>query len=99
MDLGAGRFATFFLVTLPLIRGGVTSGAVLAFIFSWINVEISIFNTTTELTTIPVKLFNYVQYTIDPTIAAVSAITIIAAAAMIIILDVVFGLDVLPKRK
>ena len=71
-DLGAGPLTTFFLVTLPQIRSGLVSGAIFAFISSWINVELSIFNTTAELTTIPVKLFNYVQYTIDPTIAAVS---------------------------
>ena len=99
MDLGASRATTFFLVTLPQIRGGVVSGAVLAFISSWINVELSIFNVTTDLMTIPVKLFNYVQYTIDPTIAAVSSITIIAAAALIVSLDIIFGLDVLPGQK
>ncbi|WP_118182113.1 ABC transporter permease [Paraburkholderia phosphatilytica] len=96
-DLGAGAVATFFLVTLPQIRGGVVSGAVLAFITSWINVEMSIFNATPELTTIPVKLFNYVQYTIDPTIAAVSALSILGAGLCIVALDLLFGLDVLPK--
>lgn len=97
LDLGASSMETFFLVVLPQIRGGVISGAVLAFITSWINVEMSIFNTTPELSTMPVKLFNYVQYTIDPTIAAVSAISILGAAASLIVLDLIFGLDVLPK--
>ncbi|MGL4289244.1 MAG: ABC transporter permease [Phreatobacter sp.] len=98
-DLGAGPLATFFLVTLPQIRSGIASGAIFAFISSWINVELSIFNTTAELTTIPVKLFNYVQYTIDPTIAAVSSITILVAAVTIIILDLTIGLDVLSERR
>ncbi|SAL58872.1 binding-protein-dependent transport systems inner membrane component [Caballeronia arvi] len=96
-DLGATPIETFFLVVLPQIKGGVISGAVLAFITSWINVEMSIFNTTPALTTMPVKLFNYVQYTIDPTIAAVSAISILGAAAALVVLDLLFGLDVLPK--
>lgn len=98
-DLGAGALSTFFLVTMPQIRSGIVSGAVLAFISSWINVELSIFNATPNLTTMPVILFNYVQYTIDPTIAAVSSITIIAAAVLILILDAVFGLDVISTRK
>ncbi|MBN8941026.1 MAG: ABC transporter permease [Rhizobiales bacterium] len=98
-DLGARPLATFFLVTLPQIRSGIASGAIFAFISSWINVELSIFNTTAELTTIPVKLFNYVQYTIDPTIAAVSSITILVAAVTIIILDLTLGLDVLSERR
>ena len=98
-DLGAGPVATFFLVTLPQIRSGIVSGAIFAFIASWINVELSIFNTTAELQTIPVKLFNYVQYTIDPTIAAVSSITILVAAVTIIAIDLIFGLDVLSERR
>lgn len=98
-DLGAGPAATFFLVTLPQIRSGIVSGAIFAFIASWINVELSIFNTTAELQTIPVKLFNYVQYTIDPTIAAVSSITILVAAVTIIAIDLIFGLDVLSERR
>ncbi|CEJ12035.1 Inner membrane ABC transporter permease protein YdcV [bacterium YEK0313] len=98
-DLGAGPVATFFLVTLPQIRSGIVSGAIFAFIASWINVELSIFNTTAELQTIPVKLFNYVQYTIDPTIAAVSSITILVAAITIIAIDLIFGLDVLSERR
>jgi putative spermidine/putrescine transport system permease protein len=98
-DLGAGPLATFFLVTLPQIRSGLASGAMFAFISSWINVELSIFNTTAELTTIPVKLFNYVQYSVDPIIAAVSSITILVAAAAIIILDLTLGLEVLAERR
>src|SRR6478735_4106795 len=94
-DLGARPLTTFFLVTLPQIRSGLVSGAIFAFIASFINVELSIFNTTAELTTIPVKLFNYVQYTIDPTIAAVSGLTIIVAAIVIVLLDLTIGLDVL----
>ena len=98
-DLGAGPLTTFFLVTLPQIRPGVIAGAVFAFISSWINVELSIFNTTADLTTIPVKLFNYVQYTIDPTIAAVSALTILVAGLAIILIDLILGLDMLSERR
>lgn len=95
MDLGAGPFTTFYLVVLPQIRSGLITGSIFAFITSWINVELSIFHTTAELNTIPVKLFNYVQYTIDPTIAAVSSITIFIAVLAIVALEATFGLNVL----
>lgn len=98
-DLGARPVTTFFLVVLPQIRSGIVAGGLLAFISSWINVELSIFNTTSELNTIPVKMFNYVQYTIDPTIAAVSAITIVVAAAAIILIDLLIGLDMLSEPR
>lgn len=92
-DLGASALRTFFDVTVPLIRPGLIAGGFFAFIVSWINVELSIFNTTAELMTMPVKLFNYVQYSVDPLIAAVCAATIYAAAAVVIALDLTVGLD------
>ncbi|MCY1289988.1 Inner membrane ABC transporter permease protein YdcV [compost metagenome] len=98
-DLGANPWTTFFLVTLPQIRAGIVTGSIFAFISSWINVELSIFNTTADLNTIPVKLFNYVQYTIDPTIAAVSGATIVVAIVAITILDLTIGLDMLSDRE
>ncbi len=98
-DLGARPWTTFFLVTLPQIRPGIVAGSIFAFISSFINVELSIFNTTAEMNTIPVQLFNYVQYTIDPTIAAVSGATIIAAVIAIVVLDLTIGLDMLSERE
>jgi len=98
-DLGARPWTTFFLVVLPQIRPGIVTGSIFAFISSFINVELSIFNTTADLNTIPVQLFNYVQYTIDPTIAAVSGATIIAAVVAIVILDLTIGLDMLSDRE
>ncbi|VFS49079.1 ABC transporter permease [Budvicia aquatica] len=76
MILGAHHGSLFSWLVLPRIRAGIISGSIFAFIASWINVELSIFNTTPALNTIPVKLFNYVQYSVDPTIAAACGATI-----------------------
>lgn len=93
MDLGASGLSTFFLVTLPIIKPGLVAGALFALIISWINVELSIFNTTASLMPIPVKLFNYVQYAIDPMVAAISAATIYVAIVAVILLDIFVGMD------
>jgi putative spermidine/putrescine transport system permease protein len=92
-DLGASGPQTFFLVTLPLIKPGIVAGSLFAFIISWINVEISIFNTTASLMPIPVKLFNYIQYNVDPMIAAVSATTIYVAVIVVVLLDRIVGIE------
>jgi len=92
-DLGATPFATFFLVTLPQIKPGVIAGSLFAFIISWINVEVSIFNSTSLQVTLPVKIFNYVQFTVDPMIAAVSAVTIYVAILAVILLDATIGVE------
>lgn len=92
-DLGATPFETFFLVTLPQIKPGVVAGGLFAFINSWINVEVSIFNSTSDLVTLPVKLFNYIQFNIDPTLAAVSALTIYLAIVLVFVVDGLVGID------
>ena len=92
-DLGASPLVTFFTVTLPLIKQGVIAGGLFAFVISWINVEVSMFLTSARLLTIPVKLFNYIQYNVDPLIAAVSAATIYMALVIVILIDVTVGLE------
>jgi putative spermidine/putrescine transport system permease protein len=92
-DLGANKANTFFLVTLPLIKPGVISGGLFAFAISWINVEVTIFLTSSNQMALPVKMFNYVQYNVDPIIAAVSAITIYIAFLLIILIDHFVGLE------
>jgi putative spermidine/putrescine transport system permease protein len=91
-DLGAGPLGTVWRITLPLIRRGIVTGAIFAFIFSWTNVEMSMFQTTSDLITLPVKIYNYVQYQVDPLIAAVSGLTILIAALSLVLIDMVFGL-------
>jgi putative spermidine/putrescine transport system permease protein len=92
-DLGATPTTTFFLITLPQIKPGIIAGALFAFINSWINVEVSIFNSTAQLVTIPVKLFNYIQFNIDPTLAAVSAVTIYIAILAVAAIDLTVGIE------
>lgn len=98
MDLGAGRWATFWLVVLPLIRPGLVNGSIFAFITSWINVELSVFHTHAGLNTVPVKVFNHVQYTIDPMVAAISSLTILVAVGTLLVLDLAIGLNLLRGR-
>lgn len=92
-DLGATPTGTFFRVTLPQIKAGIIAGALFAFIMSWINVEVSIFHSTTALSTLPVKLFNYVEFSVDPFLAAASSITIFLAIAVVLVLDIVIGIE------
>lgn len=92
-DLGASPIVTFLTVTLPLIKQGIIAGGLFAFIISWINVEVSMFLVSARLQTIPIKLFNHIQYNVDPLIAAVSAGTIYLAFIVIVLIDVTIGLE------
>jgi putative spermidine/putrescine transport system permease protein len=71
-NLGAGWWGTFFLVTVPLIRPGLLAGAIFAFIISFDELVITLFIAGPKLTTLPIRIFTYVEYASDPTISAIS---------------------------
>jgi putative spermidine/putrescine transport system permease protein len=92
-SLGASWFTTFRRVTLPMILPGVVSGWVLAFITSFDEVTMTVFIASPRTTTLPVRLFLYIQDNIDPLVAAVSAGLIALTAVAMIVLDRIYGLD------
>jgi len=57
MDLGAGVFTTFRLVTLPLIRPALVAGAVLAFGLSFDEIVVTLFTAPANVTTLPIWIF------------------------------------------
>jgi len=59
---GATRFQCFYLVVLPMIKGGVAATAVLCFIFSWTEFILALFLTNT-IRTVPVKITTFVTST------------------------------------
>ncbi len=81
MNLGANPIETFFRITLPLILPGVLAGALFAFITSWDEVVVAIFLSGPELTTLPVKMWSGIRVQIDPTIAAISTISLVVILA------------------
>jgi putative spermidine/putrescine transport system permease protein len=53
----------------------------------------SIFVTSPSTVTLPVRMYMYASESIDPMMAAVSALMILVATATMIIIDRMFGLD------
>jgi putative spermidine/putrescine transport system permease protein len=80
--LGASPFHTFRTVTLPLMRPGIISAALLSFITSFNNVPLSLLLQSREFRTFPVTMLDYVQQSYDPMIAAMS--TLIMAGTVVI---------------
>ena len=93
MSLGAGPLLTFRRVTFPLIRAGVLSGAVFAFIHSFDEVIITMFISGVHVQTLPLKMWEDIRNQIDPTIAAVSSMLILLPVVWLIVLEVVQGLN------
>ena len=93
MTLGASSWTTFRRVTAPMILPGITGGWLLAFINSFDELTMSIFVTAPATVTLPVRMYMYATESIDPMMAAVSALMIALTAVAMLVLDRAFGLD------
>lgn len=91
--LGASPLRTLVKVTLPIIRPGITTAAVFAFIISFDNVGISLFLSAPGSVTLPIRMFQYVETQYDPTIAVISTFLILYAMLMLLLLQRLGTLD------
>ena len=69
-------------MTLPLIRPGVLVGALFAFITSFDELIVPLFLSGSGAVTLPRRMWDDLRYTIDPTIAAVSTLTVVLTALL-----------------
>ncbi|SDM66337.1 putative spermidine/putrescine transport system permease protein [Fictibacillus solisalsi] len=91
MNLGAGKFRVFFQITLPIIKSGVIAGAIFSFITSFDDLTVALFIVSTDVVTLPVRIFTYMQYQYDPIITSVSSIMILLTIVLMIIIERVLG--------
>jgi putative spermidine/putrescine transport system permease protein len=75
------------------------AAALFSFVVSWTHVELCIFNAGPDFALTPLKIFNYVQYTVDPLIAAVPASTVYMAVVLAIAIDLLVGVDQFAKGR
>ncbi|RRH68872.1 ABC transporter permease [Falsigemmobacter faecalis] len=85
--LGANGFTTFRLVTLPLIKPGLVAGALFAFVTSMENVPVTIFLASAKQTTLPILIFSSVEMGVNPSVAAISTLLIVATALVLLVAE------------
>src|SRR5438552_178272 len=86
-NLGATPLQAFLKVTLPVIKPGVVAAALFGFIISFGNLEMTLFLVAPGQTTLPIAILQYLQWRIDPTIAAVSLLQIVLIGAGMLVTD------------
>jgi spermidine/putrescine transport system permease protein len=84
-DLGAGPFATFRRVTLPLIAPSLIAGALVVFSLSWDEVFITFFTIGAQ-NTLPLVIYSTVKQSVDPSVNAIS--TLLLAGSLVFVLSV-----------
>jgi putative spermidine/putrescine transport system permease protein len=85
--LGASPLRAFFTVTLPILRPGVFSAALLGFVTSFNNVPLSLLLQSRDSRTLPVTMLDYVQQSYDPMVAATSTLILAATVVVAIIAE------------
>ena len=95
MSLGATRAQAFFRVTLPLLRSSLLSGAIFAFIISFSDINLALFLSGPQSTSLPVHIFSQIQWQGDPTIAAASTMQIVVIGLMVLVVQRIFRLRLL----
>jgi putative spermidine/putrescine transport system permease protein len=86
-NLGADRLTTFRRITLPAILPGIVAATLFGFIASFGNLEMSLFLVGPGRTTLPIAILQYLEWKIDPTIAAVSVLQILFIGAVMLVTD------------
>jgi putative spermidine/putrescine transport system permease protein len=82
--LGASRLRAFLHVTLPIIRTGVVSAFLFAFITSFDELTIALFVTAGLANTLPKQMWDDALHKLSPTVAAVSTIMLVLISALLI---------------
>ncbi|WP_264737538.1 ABC transporter permease [Cytobacillus firmus] len=91
LNLGAGPMKVFIQITLPIIKSGVIAGAIFAFITSFDDLTVALFIVSTDVVTLPVRIYTYMQYQYDPIITSVSSIMILFTVVLMLVIERVLG--------
>jgi ABC-type spermidine/putrescine transport system permease subunit II len=88
MTLGANWWWTFWLVSFPMIRLGVFAGAILAFSFSFDEIIMALFLTSSQSITLPKQLYSEMRFNLTPVVTAASTIVIVISCLLLFLFAV-----------
>jgi putative spermidine/putrescine transport system permease protein len=98
--LGASEWSVFRRVLLPLIKPGVFAGFFYGFIVAFGDVPIAVFLAAGKFVTLPVEIFQTLQFDFDPAVLAISTLVVFFSALLIVAVQRLVGFDlVLPAAR
>lgn len=86
-NLGARPITVFLRVTLPSMRAGIVAAAVFGFIASFENLEMTMMLTGPGYATLPVEMMSYLNFNMDPTLAAVGTVQTVLITVLLLVAD------------
>ncbi|WP_210495281.1 ABC transporter permease [Microvirga antarctica] len=91
--MGAGRVQRILFVVLPQCLPGLAAGAFFAFNISFDEAVVALFLRTPDLVTLPIQIYNQLEFSPDPTVAAVSTLMMGITIALIATIDRLLGIQ------
>lgn len=88
LNLGANRFQAFIRITLPIIRPGILTGAIFAFMIAFDEVVIALFICGSTAVTLPKKMWDVIRYEIEPMLPAISTLLLLLAVFILVLIGV-----------
>src|SRR5262249_12095513 len=85
LGLGANMSQTLRLVIVPNILPGIISGAIFAFIHSFDELIIVLFIAGRSVFTLPQRIWDSINESLDPTIAAIAAMLVLITVALLFV--------------
>jgi putative spermidine/putrescine transport system permease protein len=91
-SLGADRWTVFWRITLPLMKPGLITGCLFAFIISFDAYGVSFLLKGVGAATLPLQLFDYLRFNFTPEAAAVSTVSVGLTLIVILLGEKLVGL-------
>ncbi len=96
---GAGPVQTFLLVTLPAVAPGILAGGLVMFVLALNEFLVSLLLVDARTVTLPVQIYTQIRGVITPDLAAVSTVYVLVAAAAVLLLDRLVGLEIFLRAR
>lgn len=91
-NLGASPLQAFRRITLPILFPAIAGGAAFAFIISFEDVNLSLFLSSPQATTFPVRIYTYMSQESSPIISAAGSLLVLIVLVAALIVDRLVGL-------
>ena len=82
--LGATRLKVLWLITVPLLKGGLVAAFLFAFITSFDDLTVALFVSGGVTTTLPKQMWDDMILQLNPTLAAVSVVVFVLVTALLV---------------
>jgi putative spermidine/putrescine transport system permease protein len=89
--LGATPLERLRRVTLPIVAPSIVAGALFAFITSFDDLTVALFIVSTNVMTLPVRIYDYMQFNYDPLITSISTVMIVLSLVLVFVVERVIG--------